>query len=288
VTRSRFLFSAVAACVGVASLLLASTPASAHTTSDDPGQASASSTAGFDVSWPQCPISFPRGGAFGIVGVTNGRPWGANPCLSTQYAWAAALPGTPEFYMNTANPAPHSSFYWPTSGSSDPALCQDATSVGDPGCAYDYGWHAAADALSSTASALVAAGAAGYVATTSPWWLDVETGNTWNGTGSANAADLQGSIDYLRAAGIPAVGLYSTSYQWNTITGGYTTSTSQSYASSWQAEFTTTYGISSSPDWVAGAGSARQAARYCRNSFTGVPVQLTQYPSGGFDADLRC
>jgi hypothetical protein len=272
----------------VASLLLASTPASAMTTSSDSGRSSGSGTAGFDVSWPQCPSSFPRGGAFGIVGVTNGRPWGVNPCLSTQYAWAAALPGTTAFYMNTANPAPHSSFYWPSSGSYDPALCQDATSVADPGCAYYYGWHAAANALTSTISALGASGVPSYVATTSAWWLDVETGNTWNGTGSANAADLQGSIDYLSSQSIPAVGLYSTSYQWNSITGGYTTSTAQSYATVWQPEFTSTNGISASPDWVAGAGSARQAARSCSNSFTGVAVQLTQYPSGGFDADLRC
>ncbi|HWF57408.1 MAG TPA: hypothetical protein VG520_03555 [Candidatus Dormibacteraeota bacterium] len=287
-TRSRLLLSLVSACAGVTALLMASTPASARTTASDPGRTPRSSTTGFDVSWPQCPSSFPGGGAFGIVGVTNGRPWGANPCLSTQYAWAAGLPSAPGFYMNTANPAPHSSFYWPASGSSDPALCKDSTSVADPGCAYDYGWWAADNALTSTVAALSAAGAPSYVATSSAWWLDVETGNSWNGTGSANAADLQGSIDYLRSHGIPSVGLYSTGYQWNAITGGYTTRSAPSYASAWQAEFTSAYGISSSPDWVAGAGSARQAARLCSSSFTGAAVQLTQYPLGGFDADLRC
>jgi hypothetical protein len=205
-----------------------------------------------------------------------------------EYKWAAGRPGSPGFYMNTANPAPHSSYYWPTSGSSDPALCQDATSVSDPGCAYDYGWHAAANALSSTIAALASSGIPSSAATTGGWWLDVETGNTWNGTGRANAADIQGSIDYLRSQGIPAVGVYSTSYQWNTITGGYTTSTAPSYAAAWQSEFTSRDGIAGSPDWIAGASDARQAASYCSRSFTGVAVQLSQYPSGGFDADIRC
>lgn len=271
-------------------LLITATPVLASPTLSDSASSSddapvlASGTAGWDLSWPQCPGGFPRGGALGIVGVTNGRPWGANPCLALQYSWAAGLPGTPGFYMNTANPAPHSSFYWPSSGSSDPALCDDATSVADPGCVYDYGWHAARDALSSAISAGVPIDAA----TGSPWWLDVETGNTWNGTGSANAADLQGSIDYLTSQGVPVVGLYSTSSQWNSITGGYTTATAPSYASAWEPEFTSSYGIASSPDWVAGAGSAHQAARYCARSFTGVAVQLAQYPSQGFDADLFC
>jgi hypothetical protein len=190
--------------------------------------------------------------------------------------------------MNTANPAPHSSYYWPTSGSSDPALCRDATSVGDAGCAYDYGWHAAADALKSTISTLTASGFPSTAATSRTWWLDVETGNTWNGTGSANAADLQGSIDYLRSRGVPSVGIYSTSYQWKTITGGYTTTTAASYAAGWQPEFTSAYGISNSPDWVAGVGSLSGAKSNCSHSFTGVKVQLAQYASSGFDADLRC
>jgi hypothetical protein len=208
--------------------------------------------------------------------------------MVNQYQRAAGRPSSPGFYMNTANPAPHSSYYWPASGSSDPALCKDAGSATDPGCAYDYGWHAAANALSSTISALASAGIPGSAATTRTWWLDVETGNTWNSTGSANAADLQGSIDYLRSQGIPAVGVYSTAYQWTTITGGYTTSTASSYAKAWQPEFTSAYGIAGSPDWIAGASSARQAAANCRRSFTGVAVALAQYPSGGFDADLRC
>jgi len=143
---------------------------------------------GHDISWPQCGSAYPALGGFGIVGVTNGRAWSANPCLASEYQWAGGYPRTPDLYMNTANPAPSSSYYWPTSGAQDPALCQDATSTTDPGCAYDYGWHTAANALSTATSAL--GGPPQGI-----WWLDVETGNTWNGDASSNAADLQGSIE---------------------------------------------------------------------------------------------
>ena len=286
-TRFTYVVCAAASITTLAVVATGSTTAAASTQSHTL-RASTTTSSGWDISWPQCPSHFPRGGGFGVVGVTNGRPWGVNPCLAGEYKWATGRPAAPGLYMNTANPAPHSSYYWPTSGSSDPALCSDATSVGDPGCAYDYGWHAAANALASATSTLTASGFSSTAATTRAWWLDVETGNTWNGTGSANAADLQGSIDYLRSHGVPSVGVYSTSYQWNTITGGYTTTTAASYAASWKPEFTSAYGIAGSPDWVAGLGSLSGAKSNCSRPFTGVKVQLAQYASSGFDADLRC
>lgn len=245
------------------------------------GSAAATMSSGYDVSWPQCSSNLPGDGTFGIVGVSNGRPWGANPCLAAEYSWAAARPGAPGLYMNTANPAPHSSFYWPASGAHDPALCTNSTSTTDPGCAYDYGWHAARDSLSAATSIT-------STSTQLTWWLDVETGNTWNGDGSSNAADLQGSIDYLRSAGVPKVGIYSTASQWTAITGGYTTASQSSYAASWRGEFATPNGISSSPDWIAGAASAGEATNNCATSFTGGATELAQYSSGGFDADVAC
>lgn len=238
-------------------------------------------TSGNDISWPQCSAAFPQGGAFGIVGVTNGRPWSANPCLAEEYRWAAARPRTPDLYMNAANPAPHSSYYWPAQGARDPAVCQDPTVTTDPGCAYDYGWHAAANALASANSTLG----------TQPqgmWWLDVETGNSWNGDTWANAADIQGSIDYLLSQHVGGVGVYSTQYQWNTITGGYSSGNASSYAAVWQPEFTSPNGIAGSPSWVAGASSASNAATFCANSFLGTTTWLAQYISGGFDVDYAC
>lgn len=276
----RQCLAAAAAGATMAALAFGGTVAQARSTS---GSGATSTPAGNDVSSPQCSSALPRHSTFGIVGVNDGIAWSQNPCLGSEYAWARALAGSPAFYMNTANPAPHSSHYWPQSQTSDPALCKDATTVDDPGCAYDYGWHTAADALATASRVTSSADALGHT-----WWLDVEIANTWNGTSSANAADLQGSIDYLRSRGVPTVGIYSTSYQWGQITGGYSVATQASYAQAWAPEFTSPSGIGRSPDWVAGAPGSRQAPAYCKQSFTGVAVRLVQYPSGGFDADYSC
>ncbi|MGH7775626.1 MAG: hypothetical protein ACREPI_00400 [Candidatus Dormibacterales bacterium] len=222
------------------------------------------SPSGYDVSYPQCGSRLPAGGAFGIVGVTDGLPWSQNPCLATEYAWAAARP-RPSFYMNTADPGPVSS-HW---GFPGPRACADPTSSSDAGCAYDYGWNAAADAFgaaSRTASPSAAAGAA--------WWLDVELANSWNGGAAANAADLEGSVDYLRGVGVASVGVYSTAAQWRQLTAGYRFPGSPAVLS-----------------WVAGATSLRGAVRACAapsSAFTGGPVALAQYPSSAFDADYPC
>jgi hypothetical protein len=238
-------------------------------------------SSGYDISWPQCGSAYPGDGAFGIVGVTNGRAWSANPCLASEYQWAAGYPRAPDLYMNTANPAPDSSFYWPASGVRDPALCQDATITSDPGCAYDYGWHAAANALATSKTAL------GNLAQ-GVWWLDVETGNTWNGDASSNAADLQGSIDYLLAQHVAAVGIYSTGYQWGLITGGYSSGDASTYAAAWRPEFTSPNGIAAAPSWVAGASGPSDAPSDCSSSFLGTTTWLVQYVAGAADVDYAC
>ncbi len=238
---------------------------------------------GHDVAAPQCGAALPTSGTFGIVGVTNGRAFSANPCLAAQWQWASGFSASPALYTNPANPAPTSSYYWPVSGSSDPVLCVNAASTTDPGCAYDYGWHAAANALSTAAAAISSA-----AALAAPWWLDVETGNTYNGNGTSNAADLQGMVDYLRGAGVPSVGFYSTAYQWGVITGGWTTSNDASYRAAWANEFTPAYPLSASPVWVAGGSSLSSAQSNCGTSFTGGATTLAQYPDGSFDGNLAC
>lgn len=257
--------------------------AAASSTTAAPG------STGHDVSYPQCSSSGSSsttvtslGGAFGIVGVTDGLPWSTNSCLASEYRWASGLSYEPALYTNTANPAPHSSFFWPASGSSSPVLCKDSTSTTDPGCAYDYGWHAAQNAL-STATASVGASSL-------PWYLDVEAGNSWNGDGSANAADLQGFVDYLRGQGVPSVGIYSSASAWSAITGGYTVDNAASYQSAWSSEFSPAYPMYQSPTWVAGAGSSATASSTCgAATFTGTLPQLAQFKDGtGYDADLVC
>ena len=177
-------------------------------------------------------------------------------------AWATGRSQPPAFYMNTANPGPVSS-HWNLGG---PQPCVDPTSASDAGCAYDYGWNAAGYAYSVAAAATSPAAAAGHA-----WWADVEIANSWNGDYVANAADVQGGLDYLRAQGVGAVGVYSTGYQWGQITGGYQMG-------------------AGAGDWLAGANSQGQASNWCTTgrSFSGGPVELVQYPSGGFDADWRC
>lgn len=215
-------------------------------------------SAGYDVSYPQCGTTLPRGGAFGIVGVTNGLPWSANPCLGAQYQRASGKTSAASFYMNTANPGPISR-YWNRPG---PRTCADATSYSDAGCAYNYGWNAANDAWA------VANGATSGAAAGKFWWLDVETVNSWNGTTAANGEAVQGYLDGLRSLGAGGVGIYSTSYQWSTITGG------RQFA-----------GV---PNWVAGARNARDASQRCGASFAGGPVWLVQYIARGVDSDFVC
>jgi hypothetical protein len=113
------------------------------------------------------------------------------------------------------------------------------------------------------------------------WWLDVETGNSWQTLESAygqtataranDTAALQGEVDALTDSGVSAVGFYSTSYQWGQITGG----TGQTFAGS--------------PAWLAGSSSLSTAKSQCGStSFTGGKILLTQYASSGYDADFRC
>jgi hypothetical protein len=165
---------------------------------------------GYDVSFPQCGRSLPPGGSFGIVGVNNGLPWSANPCLTSEYQWARSKSAPPSLFMNTANPGPISK-YWNRPG---PQTCKDPVSYQDSGCAYNYGWNAAADAFTLASTATSGASATNY------WWLDVETVNSWNGTPQANTATIAGYIDSLTGRGVAGVGIYSTTWQWGAITGG--------------------------------------------------------------------
>jgi hypothetical protein len=270
-----------AAVLPVLAVLLATSPASA-TVGD----------LGHDLAAPQClsggTTTTPVGGTFGIVGVNGGTAWSENTCLQAQSAWASSLPQAPGFYANTADPAPTSSFYWPTSGSHDPALCRDATSTTDPGCAYDYGWHTAADALAKAATQ------SAISPTTVTWWLDVEAVNTWHGDGISNTADLQGMVDRLRAAGVPDVGIYGLAADWATISGSsalgasaYTRATSNAYRAHWP--FVPSYPIEDGPVWFAGAGTSPDAQAGCGNaSLTGGERLLSQYSDSGYDGDYRC
>jgi hypothetical protein len=234
---------------------------------------------GHDISHPQCGNDLPSDSGFGIVGINRGRPFSVNPCLTEQYRWAADRPAEAAVYVNTSNPAPSSPYYWPPAGRKDPMMCRDSRSTTDAGCAYNYGWHAAANAL-RTGKTL------GGEVLGHTWWLDVETSNTWNGDGKANTAVLQGMYDYLRSHGVDKVGLYSTGYQWQKITGGYTESSADGYRTAWQ--FAPRFALHDAPLWIATAGSTDAAKKLCSTSFTGARTQMVQTQKDGFDTNVVC
>jgi hypothetical protein len=264
--------------VAIIGLTLLAGPASAAHLSP-----SRSANTGNDISYPQCGAAYPAGQAFGVVGVNGGLANDANGCFSSELSWALSSPGLParsqppaSLYINTADPGPGTSTQpiadWPTSGSSGPyGTCTGGWTTS---CAYVYGEQRAdysyrlANSVNPT------------VASSSPWWLDIETGNSWATSGTSgyealNIATIQGFIQGLQSDGATgAIGIYSTASQWQSITG-LTSSTSQS-------------DFPSQPDWVAGARSLKGATANCSASFTGGRVALAQYSSGGFDADLAC
>jgi hypothetical protein len=232
-----------------------------------PAAASAgNSVRGYDISWPQCGSAYPAKAGFGIVGVNKGIVFSANPCLASEITWAGGAAA--QLYANTGNPGPGLSSHWPT-GQMTPRVC-DVAAPDSADCAFDYGYNAAADSYSIAARTFTQLGLATTPAS-SPWWLDVETSNSWRTTTSLNVSALQGAVYYLTSvAHVASLGIYSTSYQWNQITGG-----------------SAAFGAYKS--WVAGASNAKTATAKCTGAgFTGGGVALSQYISGGFDVDVRC
>jgi hypothetical protein len=239
--------------------------------------AAAGSTVGYDISYPQCNSSFPSTPAFGIVGVNDGKPFSASPCVGTgdgpsQLQWAGM---NAQLYANTADPGPALSTHWPN-GQTSPQQCNTASNPGSDTaeCAYDYGWNAATDSYQDAVSAYISLGWAPAGSTRTPvsnaWWLDVESANSWTSNTTFNVDELQGEVDYLKSAGAASVGFYATSSDWQSITGG-----SSSFAAY--------------KSWVPGASTLSQAQANCAGGgITGGGVVLTQYPSGGFDADYQC
>jgi hypothetical protein len=204
---------------------------------------------GVDVSYPNCGLAIPKV-EFGIVGVTGGLVFSKNPCLASQASKFTNL----SLYINTGLNATSSSPYFTEAL----ARCE-----GDRSCAaYAYGKNAANDAIAYAQSQGVSS---------DKWWLDVETENTWNNDVMLNRQSLQGAYDALKAHGAATIGAYSTTYQWNEITGGW--------KNGW-------------PNWGATTWTtAKQAAKYCTgHEFTGGPSLLMQFKSKAskLDQDVAC
>lgn len=228
------------------------------------------SPVGSDISWPQCGGAYPSGQAFGIVGVNHGRADDFNTCFASEMQWAAGSTGASaqpkvQIYANTGDPG-NTVSDWPKTGSSGYGDCSGGD---DMACAWQYGYNmATADLEAVTNDGL---NPASY-----PWWLDVETTNTWQGgttTGlQMNIVDIQGMQYALEAAGVKW-GIYSTGYQWTQITAGDTT---------------TFAGV---PNWEPGARTERGAQSNCTSlsPFTGgaSTIVLTQW-TATYDYDYPC
>ena len=300
------LRSSARAVVVVFALALAvpalASPALAKTKGGGGGGGGLASGTGVDVSYPQCGSTLPTGQAFGIVGVNGGLANDYNPCLASEWKYALASVGTTrqaraQAYVNTGDPG-NTVADWPSPtnlgnyGTSATPFgdCTYAAGSSGPGamtaaCAYIYGYDMVVGGINDGSQGTIAGDlsdfskATGGALNAQPVWLDVETGNSWqsgsNGL-SMNVADLNGMVAALRAPNATAaVGVYSTGYQWNQITG--------------TPSGTTAGNLSGLPDWIPGASTQSAAASTCTQSaFTGGTVSLTQWTSSGRDYDHSC
>jgi hypothetical protein len=217
---------------------------------------------GYDISWPQCGGAYPpQPYTVAVVGVNDGSAFTSNPCLASEARWAGS---DLEIYLNINSPQ--------SVDDNDTSGPAGNCSPGNTECiAYNYGYNTALQSLSY---------AAGQSASSPVAWLDVETagqcsssfptgGNGyWSCNQQLNSSTIQGALDALRAHGEQA-GVYSTSYQWSVITGGYTPSGGQMGA--WVA------GAQDNQSWCSGHG------------FGGGSTRLLQvYPPQTYDRDRAC
>jgi hypothetical protein len=262
---------------------------------------------GNDVSWPQCGGLYPQGQAFGIVGVNGGLANTQNGCFADELSWAwtstgKSAPGVLQkaaLSVNTSDPGSvvPAVADWPASntdpngaseapGSTSPDPFGSCTGSNSAACAWQYGWNRAVqDMLWLIATSPVGGS---NLPSSYTWWLDVETVNTWETGGSGlanNLADLQGMVaafsntSEVNAAGthvgsVHSVGIYSTSAQWNQISGSPSAIGLGALA-----------GL---PDWIPGARTLNAAQSNCSlKGFTGG-VTITQWFAKPFDADYAC
>ncbi len=215
---------------------------------------------GYDIGWPQCGSAYPAG-AFGIVGISHGRPFDVvngtpNPCLAPEYASQTGH----GMYLSTG----YDPIYYTEHATSD---CVQRSTTLPIDIAHQQAWAIGCSWAVDQQQFAATVGSAAPVA----WWLDVESANSWSTSDlTLNSETLQGGVDKLSVLtpGIP-VGVYSTRSQWAAIAG-------------------TNHVAGLAADWVAtGAASQRKAARYCTGSFTGEPVWLVQWVTTA-DHDYAC
>jgi hypothetical protein len=146
---------------------------------------------GYDISNWQCGGFPPPPHQIGVVQVA-GAPFGSNPCLASEAAWAGA--GLNLYIF----------------------LADNASGCGpNQTCFFNYGLAAAQDAFAK-------ARAAG-VDTNVTWWLDVEDAQDyWTNVPLLNQNLIFGAVTGLKEKGVVNVGLYTSVLTWDGIVGQYT------------------------------------------------------------------
>lgn len=211
---------------------------------------------GIDESYPDCSKPFIGGKVLGIVGVSGGRNFTLNPCLDKEIS----LFTEPELYINSD----YTGINYSRKYNGSPKKCPPNNEL----ClAYDYGFHAGAEAYNYAKRQGV---------TSKTIWLDVETSNSWNKNPGFNIQSISGEIEAIKDSFHPSsLGIYSTSYQWGIITAG------NQHDIGWKNNL---------PVWYATAQpDAEKAKTYCvSHSFTDGLVKMVQFGGSSYDQDVEC
>jgi hypothetical protein len=219
--------------------------------------ASTTWTHGYDISWPQCsgssayhlPGGHPR---YVVLGLTHGAGHTANPCLQDQLSWARSRGSRVAAYLVPSYPT---------------KTQRSAAKVGIYGaCRGSLRCKLHNDGAAQAADALLVLRRAGL--DLPMLWVDVEfrSNPAWTRYDGRNRAVIEGVFRGLREAGV-RYGVYTTSYMWDHITGG------------WRVDV---------PNWLpSGNGSATTARGMCRTSGTGGTTWLVQY-TREWDENLTC
>ena len=227
---------------------------------------------GGDISWPNCPkgmgvpgrrtqgLPLPTTAArFFVIGLTNGRAFTRNPCL-TQHLDAARTRGVAASaytMLSYPNAAERAAYGW--TGPFGTATYIDRIA--------NVGYAQAAFALDTMAAAQFP----------SPFvWIDVEprAERRWSRTPANNQALIQGALRAAADRGVGS-GIYTYALAWRQITAGMTLD---------------------APLWAPGhsrartfSGRMRQTIDSCaRLGFTGGPLVMTQWVWRNRDHDVTC
>jgi hypothetical protein len=225
------------------------------------GDPYSSGSSGYDYSYVQCSEAAPSL-TFAVVGVNAGYPFTYySSCLGAEYG--AGPPNNTALYVNTGYDPTFTAIDGRHTTSDCAAASASVVATTEDQAAWAVGCSEAERDVSYATNQ-------GVSANPQMWWLDVETANSWSSTDlSLNRYTIQGLITELRALSTAPVGIYSTSAQWQTITGGY------------QPPVDGT--------WIAtGQRTLKRAHSYCTaSSFTGAPIWLVQYVAT-YDHDVAC